>query len=185
MVIQETEIPGCYELTPPIFRDERGEFVKTFHEEIFSQHNFATHFPEEYYSLSRKDVLRGLHFQIPPRDHVKLVTCVVGEVFDVVVDLRVGSPTYGRHKSFILNADKANMLYIPAGLAHGFCVIGAPALMLYKVTSVYSPEHDTGILWNSADISWPVERPVVSARDAGFKPLSAFESPFRYEEERG
>ncbi|MBT0653785.1 dTDP-4-dehydrorhamnose 3,5-epimerase [Geomobilimonas luticola] len=180
MDIRETAIPGCYELTPPVFRDERGLFVKTFHEEVFARHNLATRYAEEYYSLSGANVLRGLHFQLPPKDHVKLVTCVAGEVFDVVLDLRADSPTYGRFETFSLSDGRANMLYIPAGLAHGFCVTAAPALMLYKVTSVYSPEHDAGIRWDSAGIPWPIDRPVVSARDAGFVPLSAFESPFRY-----
>jgi dTDP-4-dehydrorhamnose 3,5-epimerase len=178
MRIQETIIPGCYEILPNILKDERGRFVKTFHQDIFTEHGLATRFAEEYYTYSRRGVLRGLHFQIPPRDHVKLVTCVSGAVLDAVVDLRVGSPAYGKHLTFELSAEKANMLYLPAGLAHGFYVQSADALLLYKVTSVYSPAHDAGLLWSSAGISWPDRSPIISVRDGGFPAFAEFKSPF-------
>jgi len=178
-------IPGCYEVCPKIFTDERGLFVKTFHHDLFAAHGLETRFAEEYYSFSRQRVLRGLHFQLPPRDHVKLVYCVAGEVLDAVVDLRVGSPTYGTHETIVLSARKANMLYIPAGVAHGFYVTGESALMMYKVTTVHSPEHDAGILWDSVGIPWPDAHPVVSGRDSGFVPFAAFVSPFRYAEGGG
>jgi dTDP-4-dehydrorhamnose 3,5-epimerase len=178
--VKTTAIPGCFELLPKIVADERGTFVKTFHRDMFLEHGLETNFAEEYYSRSAHGVLRGLHFQLPPQDHVKIVYCVDGEVLDAVVDLRIGSPTYGTHQTFSLSGEKANMLYIPAGLAHGFYVTGSHATMMYKVTTVYSPEHDAGIHWQSAGIPWPVEQPVVSLRDARFAPLAAFESPFRY-----
>lgn len=178
--VNKTAIPGCYELSPTVFKDKRGLFVKTFHQDIFSENGLETHFTEEYYTLSHRDVVRGLHFQVPPMDHVKLVYCVAGEVIDAVVDLRVGSPTYGQFEVFTLSAKKGNMVYIPRGLAHGFCVLSESAIMQYKVTTVYSPEYDSGILWNSAGIPWPCEAPVISERDRGFPALSGFSSPFKY-----
>lgn len=178
--VNHTGIPGCFEVRPKIFKDERGLFVKTFHHELFVANGLETRFAEEYYSFSRQGVLRGMHFQLPPHDHIKLVYCVSGEVVDVVVDLRVGSPTYGKYETIVLSAQNANMLYIPAGLAHGFYVTSESATMMYKVTTVYSPEHDAGILWNSLDIPWPAAHPIVSDRDSGFAPFSDFKSPFSY-----
>lgn len=178
--VRPTEIPGCCEVLPKIFRDERGLFVKTFHHDFFVEKGLEARFVEEYYSTSQRGVLRGLHFQLPPQDHIKLVYCVCGEVMDVVVDLRVGSPSYGKCQTIFLSAQAANMLYIPAGLAHGFYVTSESATMMYKVTTVYSPEHDAGILWNSVDVAWPDAHPIISERDRGFIPFSEFESPFRY-----
>lgn len=174
-------LAGCFELQPKAFDDDRGRFVKVFHEQAFAAHGLETGFAEEYYSVSHKNVVRGLHFQLPPMDHVKMVYCVAGEVLDVVVDLRVGSPTYGQHSLCRLSADKANSVYIPKGMAHGFCVLSEQAIMVYKVGTVYSPVHDAGVLWHSAGISWPVSQPILSVRDRGFPTLDQFESPFRYE----
>lgn len=173
-------IPGCFEIQPIIHEDQRGVFVKTFHEQIFAQHSLETHFAETYYSRSYKGVLRGLHFQFPPHDHAKLVYCLVGEVKDVVVDLRVGSPTYGKFVSFILNAETANMVYVPRGLAHGFYTLSESVIMVYHVTSVYSPQHDSGVRWNSVGIDWPRDNPIISQRDDQFVSLADFESPFRF-----
>ena len=171
-------VPGCFGLAPRKMEDDRGCFVKTFHREAFEELGLNTDWREEYYSVSRKGVLRGLHFQLPPHDHEKLVYCTSGEVLDVVVDLRAGSPMYGRHTLFQLNAAKANMIYIPRGCAHGFYTVSDMAAMMYKVSSVYAPESDTGVLWDSLDIPWPDRKPVLSARDAGFKPFGDFISPF-------
>ncbi len=180
MKIRETKIPGCYEITPDVFKDERGSFVKTFHQDIFKIHQLETKFTEEYYSVSLRNVLRGLHFQLPPEAHTKMVYCVQGQVIDAVVDLRVGSPTFGQFALFDLSAEKANTLYIPPGLAHGFYVTGETALMMYKVSTVYSPKHDTGIHWDSVGIPWPCTEPIVSKRDSSFAALSEFKSPFIY-----
>lgn len=179
--INQTKIPGCVEILPRIFKDERGFFVKVYHQDLFDENGLQTHFAEEYYSASRGGVLRGLHFQVPPMDHVKIVYCVSGEVLDVVVDLRVGSPTYGSFKAFDLSAEKGNLIYIPKGLAHGFYVLSQSATMVYKVSTIYSPEHDRGILWSSVGVPWPDDKPVVSQRDSSFLSLSDFVSPFRYE----
>jgi len=176
-----SKIPGCFELRPKMFEDVRGRFVKTFHKDFFLQHGLNTEWREEYYSTSSQGVLRGLHFQLPPHDHEKLVYCSHGEVLDAVVDLRVGSPTYGQYALFRLNSEEANMVYVPRGLAHGFFTLSKIATMMYKVASVYASQHDSGILWNSAGIEWPEKLPILSVRDAGFKKLADFESPFVYE----
>ena len=178
--LRPSKLVGCYELQPKVFEDARGRFVKVFHEQAFAAQGLETGFAEEYYSVSHKNVLRGMHFQLPPMDHVKMVYCVEGEVLDAVVDLRVGSPTYGCFDLFELSAAKANSLYIPKGLAHGFCVRSALAIMVYKVSTVYSPAHDAGVLWDSMEIPWPISEPVMSARDATFPRLNEFVSPFSY-----
>lgn len=176
--IERTDLPGCVQLFFQTFRDRRGLFVKTFHEAAFHTIGLAGHFAEEYYSVSRRGVLRGLHFQRPPRDHIKLVYCTAGTVIDAVVDLRVGSPTFGQHRRFTLSARRRNALYVPAGFAHGFCVTSASATMVYKTTTVHSPEHDAGILWSSCGILWPERRPILSERDRTLPKLQDFRSPF-------
>ena len=180
MTVRETSIPGCREITSRIIRDERGVFVKTFHQEVFRQHNLNTEWREEYYSVSHRGVLRGLHFQLPPHDHEKLVYCTAGTVLDAVVDLRHGSPTYGCHLLVELSAEQGNILYLPRGLAHGFYVTSESATIMYKVSSVYAPDFDSGILWNSAGIPWPDDGPELSARDTGFSSMESFSSPFYY-----
>jgi len=169
---------GCFEVQPEIMNDNRGRFVKVFHEEAFAELGLETNFTEEYYSHSHKGVIRGMHFQTPPADHVKLVYCVQGEVFDVLVDLRTGSPSYGQTATFQLSAALGNSLYIPKGVAHGFCATSDIATLVYNVSSVYSPDHDEGILWSSVKVDWPASSPIVSKRDASFGDLSCFESPF-------
>jgi dTDP-4-dehydrorhamnose 3,5-epimerase len=180
--LKQGKISGCYELQPKIFEDTRGRFVKVFHEEAFSAHGLESNFCEEFYSVSHKNVIRGLHFQLPPMDGVKVVYCVEGDIFDVVVDLRVGSPTYGQYDLFEISSTKANIVYIPKGVAHGFCVLGECATLVYKVSSLYSPMHDSGVLWNSLGIPWPIKDVVLSDRDSTFPSIDQFVSPFIYEE---
>lgn len=179
--LEKTEIPGCVELLLDAHHDERGTFLKLLHEPSLAERAFETRFLETYCSWSDHGVLRGMHFQRPPRQHAKLVCCLEGEVVDAVVDLRKGSPTFGLSVTRTLSGANPSLLYAPPGLAHGFMVTSERALMLYFVTSVHSPEHDAGILWNSAGVSWPAGRPLLSERDRSFPPLSDFESPFEYE----
>jgi dTDP-4-dehydrorhamnose 3,5-epimerase len=181
--LKESLIHGCFEVQPKVFQDERGTFVKTFHVDVFSKMGLQTKWAEEYYSISRKGVLRGLHFQLPPYDHEKLVYCVAGSVMDVVVDLRCGSPTYGQSTMVELSSKMANMVYIPRGLAHGFYTISENATMMYKVSTVYAPSHDYGILWSSVEFDWTDRDPILSKRDSKFPPLSAFTSPFIFNPE--
>ena len=179
--LKPSRLTGCFELQPRVFDDARGRFVKVFHDQAFAAQGLETNFAEEYYSVSHKNVIRGLHFQLPPMDHVKMVYCVEGEVMDVVVDLRVGSPTYGQHALFELSSAKANSVYIPKGMAHGFCSQTEQAIMVYKVSTVHSPAHDAGVRWNSVGIPWPTTEAILSARDSGFLSFDQFASPFRYE----
>ncbi len=179
--LKPSKLNGCFEMQPKVFDDARGRFVKVFHEPAFAALGLDVTFAEEYYSVSHKNVIRGLHFQLPPMDHVKLVYCVEGVVMDAVVDLRVGSPTYGQYALFELSAAKANSIYIPKGMAHGFCALCEHAIMVYKVSTIYAPAQDKGILWNSAGIPWPATEAILSARDQGFTHLEKFSSPFRYE----
>ena len=181
MQIRETEIPGCYELQPRLLKDERGVFVKTFHANEFRSLGLCENWKEQYYSTSNQGVLRGLHFHLPPYDHAKLVYCISGRVLDVAVDLRVGSPSYGHCVIVELSAERGNMIYLPTGLAHGFCTHEEPATLVYNVTSVYQPESDTGIRWDSANIPWPLTNPLLSERDHSFSTLAEFESPFVFE----
>lgn len=176
----ETVIPGCIELRPKVMEDARGRFVKVFHRGAFAEMGLATEYSEEYYSTSRRGVIRGLHFQLPPWAHAKLVYCVQGRVQDVALDLRAGSPSLGRHALVELSGEAGNMLYLPPGLAHGFCVLSDTATLVYKVTSVYSAAHDAGILWNSAGIPWAEANPILSERDRSHPSLADFASPFVY-----
>ena len=117
-----------------------------------------------------------------PYFHAKLVYCVQGSILDVALDVRIGSPTFGKSLMMELNAESGQALYFPKGIVHGFYCLSEEALMVYKVSTTYSPKDDTGILWNSAGIDWPVQNPIISARDCGFSSFADFESPFVYEE---
>ena len=174
----KTAIHGCYELRPTVVDDRRGFFAKLFHRPLWEKLGLCTEFEEEYVTRSVPGTLRGLHFQTPPMHHHKVVICLRGAAWDVVVDLRKDSPTYGKHVSIDLSETMANAVYLPAGVAHGFCVTGTEALLYYKLSSVYSPAHDSGIRWDSAGISWPISDPVLSDRDKILKPFAEFESPF-------
>lgn len=173
-----TTLEGCYQVRPFFAQDERGTFVKTFHAERFSALGLPTEWREEYYSSSRKGVIRGMHFQTPPHDHEKLVYCIQGRVLDVVVDLRKDAPTYGRHFAVELDAACGHGVMIPKGMAHGFLALTENVLMTYKVTSVYAPENDSGIRWDSFGLEWGVDRPIVSSRDRAHPTFADFNSPF-------
>ena len=176
---RKTAIEECFELQPAVREDSRGRFVKTYQRDYFFSNDFETEFKEQYYSISRMGVLRGMHFQNPPQEHTKLVYCTSGLILDVVLDLRVGSPSYLKYVSLELSADAGNMLYLPEGLAHGFYAV-TEATVVYNVSTVYFPELDDGVLWNSFGMNWPEISPVVSERDSGFDSLSDFKSPFKF-----
>jgi dTDP-4-dehydrorhamnose 3,5-epimerase len=177
----ETNISGCFELLPKIYSDERGKLVKVFQQEAFEMEGLCSCFTEEFYSVSRKNVIRGLHFQTPPAAHVKLVYCIDGIVQDAVLDIRAGSPTFGENIVVELTSTKGNMLYIPMGLAHGFCTLSETATVVYKTSSSYAPACDQGILWNSANIPWATSNPILSDRDLSHPTLIQFSSPFIFE----
>lgn len=174
----ETKIPGCYIIKLTSFKDERGAFIKLFHNEVFEKLGLASDFKEEYYSSSKKGVLRGLHFQLPPYDHVKCIFCLKGAIIDAVVDLRIDSPTYREHLLFELKDSDPQLIYIPKGLAHGFYVLEDDTLFLNKTTTVFHGESDTGIKWDSCGIKWPDKRPILSEKDQNLITLNDFQSPF-------
>jgi dTDP-4-dehydrorhamnose 3,5-epimerase len=180
VTFEKTKIDGLYLVKPNIFGDERGKFVKTFHHETFQKEGLEVGFVESYYSISQKHVLRGLHFQTPPEEHVKLVYVPHGAIVDVVVDIRKGSPTYGEYVSQALNAENGYMFYIPKGCAHGFLSLEDNTNVTYMQTTMYAPNSDGGLRYNSFGFDWGVENPITSERDLTFDTLEVFDSPFVY-----
>ena len=180
MNLVELKIPGCYEIQPSSHSDIRGTLAKPFSRNEFTRHGLEVEFAETFYTISGENVLRGMHLQVPPADHAKVVYCVTGSVLDVCLDLRRGSPTFRSHLSLELSASRNNVLYLPRGVAHGFYVRQAPATMIYHVTCEHQPQFDTGIAWNSFGARWPTQSPVLSRRDASLPVLNDFVSPFLF-----
>lgn len=177
--IKKTSIKGCYKIIPEVIKDERGFFVKNFNYDCFYSDNLSSNFVEDYFSKSKKGVIRGMHFQLPPHEHEKVVVCLSGKILDVVLDLRKDSPTFGLYETFDLNSETFEMVYLSKGLAHGFYTKSANALVYYKVTSTYEPNADSGIKWNSFGLKWPLENPILSDRDNSFINFNNFISPFK------
>ena len=179
MKVERTALPGALILEPKVFGDARGFFMETWNRSRYAEAGLPGEFVQDNVSYSRHGVLRGLHYQ-SPRAQGKLVHVLEGEVFDVAVDVRVGSPTFGRWAGATLSAQNRRQLWIPPGFAHGFCVTGETALFCYKCTELYAPEHEGSILWNdpAIGIAWPLEHPTLSAKDAAAPPLAAV-SPAR------
>jgi dTDP-4-dehydrorhamnose 3,5-epimerase len=178
MELVPTELPGLQIIRPRIFQDARGSFVKTFHRDVFRELGLDFEPREEFFSTSAKGVLRGMHFQLPPAAHAKLVYCIVGSVLDVVLDLRKNSPAFGRSCVRELSAANREMFFIPVGFAHGFLALEDGATMVYQTSTVHSPTHDAGVRWDSLGFNWPVKAPVLSERDEKFPALRDFQSPF-------
>ncbi|MDD5052465.1 MAG: dTDP-4-dehydrorhamnose 3,5-epimerase [Sulfuricurvum sp.] len=183
MRIIDTEIPGLKILEPRVFEDTRGKFIKTFTDDFFQANKLDIHIKESYYSLSTKDVIRGMHFQTPPQDHVKIVYVPFGKIIDVVLDIRKNSPTYGNFFHLELSAENGRILIIPKGLAHGFKSLENNTNVTYMQTSCYAPDNDFGIHYDSFGFNWEIQNPKLSDRDASFPPLQLFNSPFIYGEE--
>lgn len=157
--------------------DSRGTFVKTLTKTLLDELGCNFTLQEEYYSASKKNVIRGMHFQLPPYDHVKIVSCVKGKVLDVLLDLRRG-PNYGKFETVLLEASSPSLLIIAPGVAHGFKSLADESLMVYKTSTEHSPLHDAGILWNSFGYDWDLMEPILSDRDNMHPKLIDFESPF-------
>jgi dTDP-4-dehydrorhamnose 3,5-epimerase len=174
-------LAGALLVEPTPRRDDRGAFVKTFHAAALADEGLSFELREEFYSVSHRGVLRGMHFQSPPFDHQKLVTCVAGRVLDVLVDLRVDSPTFGDSCSIELNGTTTQLLWIPRGLAHGFLSLEDDSIVNYKTDCEYAPQHDAGIRWDSFGFSWPTAdgQLIISPRDQTHPALAGFDSPFR------
>lgn len=160
-------------LEPQAFRDSRGLFAETWRTDRHAEAGIPGPFVQDNVSISARGVLRGLHYQREPHAQGKLVTCLSGEVYDVAVDIRVGSPTFGRWTGATLSGETMRQIWIPPGFAHGFVVTSENAVVSYKVTSLYAPEAEGGIAWNDPEIGirWPVGKPIVSAKDAAYPRL--------------
>ena len=168
MEIIKTSIEGLLVIRPDVFKDDRGYFYESYNKERFAKEGLSMTFVQDNESKSCKGVLRGLHFQKPPYAQGKLVRVVKGSVFDVAVDLRKNSPTYGQWESRILSEDNKEMFWIPEGFAHGFAVLSDEAELLYKASNEFSKEHDRGVLWNDPDIGveWGIDfEPILSEKD--------------------
>lgn len=166
MEFRKTSIEGLIEVLPRIFGDERGYFLESYHKQTFADNGIPFEFVQDNQSLSSAGVLRGLHFQREPHAQGKLVRVIMGKVLDVAVDLRPGSPTFGKHEKFVLDAKIQNMVYIPAGFAHGFLAL-EQSLFTYKCTNFYNKASEGGIIWNDPDlgIDWGIENPNISQKD--------------------
>lgn len=176
--VEPCDIPGVLALRAPGGRDPRGSFHKLMHAPSLAAAGLRTDFAEVYASTSRRGVIRGMHFQVPPHQHAKLVWCLAGAVTDVVLDLRRESPCYGRAVALELDGDAPAGVYVPEGCAHGFAARSAEATLLYLVTSVHAPAADRGIRWDGFGFDWGIDRPILSARDCEHPGLDAFDTPF-------
>lgn len=174
MKVTPLDIPGVLLIEPRLFRDSRGLFCETFHAERYAAAGLVDRFLQDNFSRSIRGTLRGLHYQ-EPHAQGKLVMVAEGAVYDVVVDIRRGSPMFGKWHGFELSSDNYRQLYVPPGCAHGFCVTSEQAAVLYKCTDFYSPKDERGIIWNDPGlaISWPVSRPILSAKDQAYPTLEA------------
>ena len=164
----ETKFKDAFLIKPKVFADQRGFFLESYSQRSFEENGIDAHFVQDNHSLSAaKGVLRGIHFQKDPYAQAKLVRVVKGSVFDVLVDLRKDSPTFGAWEGFTLSAENFLMLFIPRGFGHGFCTLEDNTEFLYKTGNFYAPESDAGVIWNDPDlkIDWPVEKPILSEKD--------------------
>ncbi len=174
------EIEGLLELNPSVFGDERGYFYESYNLELFQELGIKEKFVQDNQSLSNKGVLRGLHFQAPPHQQGKLVRVIQGSALDIAVDIRKGSPTYGKWHMVELNAEKKNLFWIPPGFAHGFLTLENKTIFSYKCSGYYNKESEGGLMWNDTDlnIKWPETEPVLSEKDKYYLPFKQFISPF-------
>ncbi|MCL5982719.1 MAG: dTDP-4-dehydrorhamnose 3,5-epimerase [Firmicutes bacterium] len=172
MKVIETKLPGVLIVEPTVFGDARGFFMETWNQKRYAAVGLPASFVQDNLSLSQQGTLRGLHFQ-HPNAQGKLVFVLQGEVFDVAVDIRIGSPNIGQWVGVTLSAGNRRQLYIPAGFAHGFCVTSETALFAYKCTDFYNPEAEGGIIWNDPDIgiAWPIDTPLLSEKDRNYPKL--------------
>jgi dTDP-4-dehydrorhamnose 3,5-epimerase len=178
MEIIETGLVGLYLVKQKVFEDHRGSFIKTYNKDQFFDLGIELEIRERYFSISHKNVIRGMHFQIPPYDHVKLVSVMQGSIFDVVLDLRKNSQTYGEYFHIILNAKDGVAIYIPKGFAHGFLALENNSLIEYNQSTVYNQSSDTGIRYDSFGIDWGIASPIMSSRDLNFIEFKKFNTPF-------
>ena len=189
MEVIKTAIEGVYVIEPKVFGDARGYFFESFSEREFKEKVGDIHFVQDNESMSKFGVIRGLHFQRPPYSQSKLVRCVKGEVIDVAVDIRKGSPTYGQHVAVRLTEENHRQFFIPQGFAHGFAVLSESAVFQYKCDNFYHPEADGGIsiMDESLGIDWglKMEEALLSEKDTKHPKLAEFDTPFVWNQEQG
>ncbi len=180
------EIPGLILIEPPIFEDGRGFFLESYEYSDFAAAGIHDQFIQDNHSKSDGTIMRGLHFQLPPSAQAKLIRCTRGEVLDVAVDIRRGSPSYGKALTVVLSEENKKILYVPVGFAHGFLTLSETAEILYKVTALYSPKDERGLIWNDRDlkIHWPDLKPKLSLKDEKWPRLKDLQSPFEYQADR-
>lgn len=181
MKVIETELPGVLLIEPVVHRDARGFFLETWQEARYRAAGIDAHFVQDNHSCSARGTLRGLHAQLGAHPQAKLVRCVRGEIFDVAVDLRRGSPTFGRWTGAVLSAENVRQLYIPVGFAHGFCVTSETAEVEYKCSAPWSRDDEIALRWDdpAVGVRWPVETPLLSPRDAAAPTLAELEAAGR------
>jgi dTDP-4-dehydrorhamnose 3,5-epimerase len=178
MVITERKLKGAFEIQLKPIMDARGFFMRAFDKNILKEAGLERDWVQENHSRSEsKGIIRGLHLQLPPFSETKLVRCINGAILDVFVDLRKGSETYGQWDSIELSADNKKMIFIPRGFGHGFCTLTEVSEVLYKVDSVYSPQHERGLIWNdeTLKIDWPAKAPILSEKDLRNITFEAFD----------
>ncbi len=175
------EIPEVVLIKPKVFEDARGFFMEAYKASVFAQAGINYAFVQDNHSKSKKGVLRGLHYQLEPKAQGKLVRCIKGKIWDVAVDIRRGSPTFGKWVAVELSEENKYMLWIPPGFAHGFLAL-EDCEIIYKCTEEYAPELDRGIIWNDPDIAipWPTDNPILSPKDAKLPRLKDAEINFEY-----
>ena len=180
----KTEIPEVIIIEPKVFGDDRGYFLESYNKKAFEENIGFVNFMQDNESKSSKGVLRGLHFQKPPFTQAKLVRCIEGEVLDVAVDIRKGSPTYGKYVAVKLTGQNKKQLFVPRGFAHGFAVLSETAVFAYKVDNTYAPEYDGGVIWNDThlQIDWNLSENEVklSDKDVKLPNLASLDNPFIY-----
>lgn len=184
MKIIKTRLPEVVILEPQVFGDNRGYFMESYNKKVFEELGLSFHFVQDNQSLSKDPgTIRGLHFQLNPKAQTKLVRCVKGAIYDVAVDIRKGSPTYGEWVGVILSEYNHRQLLIPKGFAHGFCTLVPDTIVHYKVDEFYAPETDAGIIWNDPEIgiAWPTSAPILSERDKKHPTLADADINFIYE----
>ena len=177
MEFSKTDISGCYLIKPLSFNDARGTFVKTFNSKIFRDEGIDLNLREVFHTTSSAGVIRGMHFQAPPAHNYKIVTCILGRVLDVLLDIRKSSKTYGRSISFDLTPN-SNFVLVPPGVAHGFAALGKENTLLYSTSREYDVRLDSGIHYDSFDFTWPSGNWTVSPRDSALPSIKDYNSPF-------
>jgi len=174
--LEKLSLPGMLLIKSDVFKDERGFFIETYKDSAFEALGLPR-FVQDNFSYSKKGVLRGLHYQLAPKAQGKLVRCLEGRIWDVALDIREESPTYGQWQGIELSGEDGQAVYVPEGFAHGFVVVSETARVLYKTTAEYAPELERGIVWNDSDlkIAWPVLEPILAPRDAAFPKFKEIE----------